>query len=529
MGPRILPVGDAAATVELGDAIDPVVNARVRSLDQALGGRPFAGFQESVPTYRSLLVRFDPAQADLAAVRAAVEDALPRMRPLPEGGRVRTVPTVYGGEHGPDLEEVASGHGLSPEEVIARHSAQEYTAFMLGFLPGFAYLGMVPEGLATPRRRTPRPRVPAGSVALAGRQTAVYPSASPGGWNLIGRTALRLFDPADDPPTAILPGDRVRFLRVDRWNDPAPDAAPPPGVADPAFEVVEEGLLTTVQDLGRHGFRRLGVPQAGALDLDALRAANGALGNAPGAAGLECVLLGPVLRFRRAVSFAVAGADLGAVLERPDLGSWPVPPETPVRARPGNLLAFTGRRAGCRAYVAFAGGLDVPLVLGSRSTDVTAGLGGLAGRPVRAGDLLSVGPAPSGAPGIPRTHIAPASRDAVVRVVPGPQAEAFTAGAHRRLLSEPFRVAPVSDRAGYRLEGPVVAAAEGRGEAVTDAMVPGCIQVPPDGHPIVVMADGPTTGGYPKIATVVAADLPRLAQLVPGEGTVRFTLAEVRG
>jgi KipI family sensor histidine kinase inhibitor len=521
-------VGDAAATIELGDAIDAGVNARVRALDEALRGRPFPGQQETVPTYRSLLVRFDPERAGLAAVRAAVDEALPRMRPAATGGRLRTVPTVYGGAHGPDLEEVARTRGLTPEDVIARHGAHEYTAYMLGFLPGFAYLGLLPESLDTPRRKTPRPRVPAGSVAIAGRQTAVYPSASPGGWSLIGRTALRPFDPTADPPAAILPGDRVRFTRVEGWDEP-PSASPVPVLhPEGALEIVEEGLLTTVQDLGRHGHRRLGVPQAGALDTDACRAANRALGNAPDAAVLECVLLGPVLRFHRPVSFAVAGADLGAVLERADLGAWPVPLGTAVRARPGNLLAFTGRRAGCRAYLAFAGGLDVPLVLGSRSTDLTAGFGGLSGRAVRRGDVLALGGASPVVPPAAPLPTPDPGEDVVVRVVPGPQHDAFTAEAHRRLLGEPFRVGASSDRVGYRLEGPPLRTVDSR-EVVTDGMVPGCIQVPPDGQPIVVLADGPTTGGYPKIATVVTADLPRLAQLAPGEGRVRFALLEDRG
>jgi biotin-dependent carboxylase-like uncharacterized protein len=314
---------------------------------------------------------------------------------------------------------------------------------------------------------------------------------------------------------------------VDALDAPAVRAPEPPHPATVTVEVVEAGLLTTVQDLGRQGRRRLGVPQAGALDPDAARAANLAVGNPPDAAVLECVLQGPTLRFHRPAAVALAGADLGAVLERADLGTWPVPAATAVHVRPGNVLSFAGRRAGCRVYLAFAGGLDLPPVLGSRSTDLTAGFGGHAGRPLRSGDVLGVA---AGAPSRAGRGPAVAAADGtlVVRVVPGPQAHVFTDEARRRLTGATFEVGPSSDRVGYRLRGPALETA-GRGETITDGMVPGCIQVPPDGQPIVVMADGPTTGGYPKIATVVSADLGRLAQLVPGEGRVRFVAWEPRG
>jgi biotin-dependent carboxylase-like uncharacterized protein len=391
-------------------------------------------------------------------------------------------------------------------------------------MPGFAYLGMLPESLATPRLDTPRARVPAGSVAIAGRQTAVYPVASPGGWNLIGRTSLRLFDPATKPPALILPGDRVRFAASEEpIESPPPAPLPAPG-GSAAIEILDPGLLTTVQDAGRRGFRRLGVSWAGALDAPALRAANLLLGNDAEAAALECTLVGPTLRFLATTHFALSGADLGAVLQREDLGAWPVPTGARVLARAGNLLRFIARRSGCRAYLALAGGIAVPPVLGSRSTDLGAGFGGYAGRALRAGDRLAVGPTPRRAP-LPRED--PGVRAAAptdpprVRVVLGPQHEHLDSASLTRFLAEPYAVSAASDRVGFRLAGPRLnhcCAAE----IVSDGMAPGSIQVPPDGQPIVMLADGPTTGGYPKVATVVSADLPRLAQLVPGVDTLRF-------
>ena len=523
--PRVLPLGDSAATVELGDGIDPALNARVVALDRALARSPFAGLREAVPTYRALLVLYDPARAAFTEVRdallaraAAVPEALPR-------GRLHEIPTRYGGEDGPDLAAVARDHGLAEAQAIALHSSVAYTAFMVGFTPGFAYLGLLPEALEVPRKATPRVRVPAGSVAIAGRQTAVYPVASAGGWHLLGRTSLLLFDPALVPPALIRPGDRVRFVPVPELPEPAPPARPAPRTGTAAIEVVEGGLLTTVQDGGRASHRRFGVTGAGPMDTRSHRLANRLVGNAEDAAGLECTVSGPVLRFERPVHFAIAGADLGATLQRADLGDWPVPLGTRVLARPGNVLAFAGRRAGCRAYVAFAGGVDVPVVLGSRSTDFAAGFGGLDGRALRAGDRLALGESPP-RPFVESPATSIAAETPTVRVVLGPQHDLLTDASIADFLAAPYAVLSTSDRVGCRLSGPRLQH-RGPAEIVTDGMVAGSIQVPPDGQPIVMMADGPTTGGYPKLATVITADLPLLAQVTPAEGGVRFAVVSV--
>jgi biotin-dependent carboxylase-like uncharacterized protein len=258
---------------------------------------------------------------------------------------------------------------------------------------------------------------------------------------------------------------------------------------------------------------------AGPVDGTALAAANRAVGNHAAAAALECTVAGPLVEFLAPVHLAVAGADLGAVLERADLGDWPLPRGASVLARPGNRLRFTGRRDGCRAYLALRGGIDVPLVLGSRSTDLASGFGGLDGRALRADDRIAVLPA-SGDEAV-RSQAVPLAGSVRVRVVLGPQDHHFAADTTARFLEDAWRVAATSDRIGLRLEGEPLRH-HGAAEILSDGMVPGSIQVPPDGQPIVMLADGPTTGGYPKIATVLASDLPLLAQLVPGEGEVRF-------
>jgi len=519
--PRILPLGTAAWSVELGDALDEATNARVRALDRELARSPFDGFLEAVPTLRSLLVLYDEQAVRPAAVTRELAARLSGVESLRSGpGRLHEVPTLYGGDSGPDLRALARERGIEERELVRLHAAREYTAFMLGFKPGFAYLGLLAEQLECARHKTPRVRVPAGSVGLAGRQTGIYPVTSPGGWQLIGRTSLRLFDPFRDEPALFSPGDRVRFAPVAELPEPAPLAAPSPGRATPVAVVCEPGLLTTVQDGGRPGYRRLGVSRAGPVDAPAHAAANRAVGNAPGAAALECTVAGPALEFLAPVRFAITGADLGAVLERADIGAWPVPTGASVLARPGNVLRFAGRRSGCRAYVALRGGIDVLPVLGSRATDLASGFGGFAGRALQTADWLAVGPVSGEA-----TEVAwQAERHAAsvtVRVVLGPQADHFDKVATGHFLADPWRVGATSDRVGLRLAGEPLAHL-GPAEILSDGVVPGSIQVPPDGQPIVMLPDGPTTGGYPKIATVVTADLPLLAQLVPGEGQVRF-------
>jgi len=213
--PRILLAGDASLVVEFEDAIDPEINRRVHRLAHALEANPAPGLREAVPTYRSLLVHYDPVQLSCGEAKALIQEALRRCEELslPEPKLVEIL-TAYGGEFGPDLEFVARHNHLSVEEVIRIHSGAAYTTYMLGFAPGFPYLGRLPDEIATPRLATPRKRVPAGSVGIAGSQTGVYPLATPGGWQLIGRTPVKLFDARRSPPTLLKPGDRVRFIPI---------------------------------------------------------------------------------------------------------------------------------------------------------------------------------------------------------------------------------------------------------------------------------------------------------------------------
>lgn len=212
---RLLPLGDAALTVELGDAIDPAVNARVIALAERIRGQSWNGVLDVVPTYRSLTIHVDPRRLDLPALMERLR-LLPAPPPAePASGKEVTIPVLYGGDAGPDLDDLAEFANLSATDVIRLHSSTAYRVYMLGFTPGFPYLGSVPEPLAMPRLETPRPTVPAGSVGIAGRQTGIYPIASPGGWRIIGRTPRALYRPVSQTPFLVSPGDVVRFVPID--------------------------------------------------------------------------------------------------------------------------------------------------------------------------------------------------------------------------------------------------------------------------------------------------------------------------
>jgi 5-oxoprolinase (ATP-hydrolysing) subunit B len=214
--------GDEAVLVSLGDGIDRAINRRVRRFAAALSEERAHGLPIGAPVvaYASLLVPFDPGALSPDEVRVAVSGVVARVDKEPADvapepiGRPVEIPTRYGAADGEDLDDVATQLGLSPAAVVELHASTEYEVYMLGFAPGFAYLGILPEGLAVPRRPAPRSRVPAGSVAIAERQTAVYPAVTPGGWNLIGRTDLTLWDVERHPPALLAPGDRVRFVPI---------------------------------------------------------------------------------------------------------------------------------------------------------------------------------------------------------------------------------------------------------------------------------------------------------------------------
>ena len=289
--------------------------------------------------------------------------------------------------------------------------------------------------------------------------------------------------------------------------------------ATAAIEVERSGLCDLVVDQGRPGYAHLGVPRGGAADPQALAAANRLVGNAPTMAGLEIALNGPALRFPRGAVLAITGARFESVRS----SGLPVAWNETLVLEAGEVLDLGAARAGCRCWLAIRGGIDVPVLMGSRSTFLPSGFGGHGGRALRRGDRLAIG-SPTGPR--PRMRARPPAIFNVerMRVVAGPQAGLFDDTGLAAFFSRSYRVAPASDRRGLRLKGPALKAASV--ELPSQGVLPGAVQVPPDGQPIVLGWDGPVTGGYPVIAGVIAADWARLAQLRPGD-SVRFTTIEL--
>ena len=298
------------------------------------------------------------------------------------------------------------------------------------------------------------------------------------------------------------------------------------------IEVLRPGVLSTLQDLGRYGYQRYGVVVDGAMDEMSHRVANLLVGNDEAEATLELTLQGPELRFERDTLIAIAGADMAA-----QAAGRSVPTHRPVWVGAATRLAFGAARSGCRTYLSVAGGFAVAPVLGSRSTYLPGAMGGHEGRSLRKGDVLRIGDIDgdryaalrkqlaTAHPGFSAARwfvAAPTDLDALapIRVAPGRHWKAFSAANRRSFLGSAFRIGAQSNRMGYRLDGPNIVRAR-RLESISEAISFGTVQVPPDGQPIVLMADRQTTGGYPKIAEVIGADLPRLAQRRPGE-VVRF-------
>jgi KipI family sensor histidine kinase inhibitor len=218
-------MGDRGLLLEFGDEISPEVNEKVRRMTLAIQAEVIEGIVEIVPTYRSLLILYNPlilSIDDLKKRLERIEKGL-QQTPFPEPKLTR-IPVLYGGPYGPDLEEVAKYHRISHEEVIQLHCSKPYFIYMIGFMPGFPYMGELPEGLITPRLKTPRLSVPTGSVAIAQRQTGIYPMESPGGWQIIGRTPVKLFNPEREPPALLQMGDLVQFypigeMEFDSWKE----------------------------------------------------------------------------------------------------------------------------------------------------------------------------------------------------------------------------------------------------------------------------------------------------------------------
>ncbi len=568
---RILTASDRTLLVEAAD------------LDEAmrlnLAWDDMTGIVERIPGARTVLVRFDPLRTSAASLAEVLSATQVDAEHVPHTREV-TVPVHYDGE---DLSEAASLLGVSAEELVNRHLAADWQVAFSGFAPGFGYVVSGDPLFDVPRRSSPRTRVPAGSVALAGQFTGVYPRESPGGWQLIGHTDAVMWDIDRDPPALLSPGALVRFeragaerlrlaeTRTERASasrsvaqpvsPPAASQPPlngPQGGADPqgesgvdadlrgslsersetkrveraegeskphpSIEVLRTSMQLLVQDAGRPGHAGLGVSASGVADRTAMRDANRAVGNASDAAVFESVG-GAVLRFHGDGVAAVTGAVGELTLTDAGGLARSIPHGAPFATVDGDELTLGHPSHGLRYVIGVRGGVAAASALGSRASDTLAGLGP---DPLATGDVVTVGDAARDAVdpvSIPREL--PASGDLVeLDITLGPRDDWFTASALETLTTQDWLVTPRSDRVGIRLQGDVPLERATDGELPSEGAVTGAIQVPPDGQPVLFLPDHPLTGGYPIIGALADRCLDLAAQLPPG-ARIRFRIARI--
>jgi len=583
--PWVRYTGEGAFVLRFGTTIDIGVSEAVISHLVALDKSTWPiGVEDVLPTYASLFVRFDPMQVSAAEVAAWCQEAAKAVNaPVAEpasGPRTVSIPVHYGGDNGPDLDEAAVMAGLSSgDEVVRLHSGGNYRVYFLGFLGGFPYMGGLPAELAkVPRLTTPRQKLPKGTVGIAGGQTGVYTISTPGGWYCLGRTSMSLFNPEQDPPALLRAGDLVKFVPVNEKVEEQPDSqdvvAQP---TSPWIEVLSPGPLTTVQDLGRRGYARHGVSRSGAADWLALRMGNHLLENHESAAALEVTLGGMKVRLLNSCAVALTGADCGAQLKRIGESTVPLPVNQVVLLQPGDELELGFAKDGMRTYLCVRGGVDVPAVLGSRATDIRASMGGFQGRSLQSGDVVGVLEPDTAAAAVlePRFSVHDPLRKGRpgnmgegsdkswrLRVLPGPadpQTDATHSKELRALVGASFRVMTRADRMAVCIEPdnnkiskaateemracqdvpyglseyrpPELASGTWStahlynllvgGQQMSEGCVSGTIQLPPDGNPVILLAEHQTTGGYKVPAVVIQADLWQVGQMRPGD-VVRF-------
>lgn len=523
------PTGAAPSTVSLRWAGTRAFLIECASLEHVmrwhahLSAHPYSSQLDVLAAAETVLLTFSSpsaahkAASDVVTARLGDTDAAT--------GKTVEIDVVYDGE---DLADVGELTGLGERGVIEAHTGAEWTAAFGGFAPGFAYLVAPGDPLEVPRRDSPRTAVPAGSVALAGRFSAVYPQRSPGGWQLIGRTNATLWDLGRDEPALIRPGDTVRYRAV-REQVAVPPAAPAEGSVEPAQALVvkDPGMQSMLEDLGRPGLGDLGVPASGAADHVSAAQANRMVGNESGATVIESLLGGLSVTARGHHVLALSGAPVDAAVSGQQ-GENPLPRDIPFALYDGETLTLGTPHTGLRTYLAVRGGFGGPTVLGSRSTDVLSRIGPEA---LTAGSVIEVRSAasrPVGRPEAPAVTLPEPGRPTVLRVTTGPRGDWFTPAALETLTRQQWRVSSQSNRVGVRFETPEDGRALERaitGELASEGVVTGSLQVPHSGVPVLFLADHPVTGGYPVIGVVVPEDLSLAAQLPPGSA-VRFTLVD---
>lgn len=551
----IIPVNEFSLLISFGDAIHEDVHTQVMQAKTIIEANPFPGFVETVPAYTSLAIYYNPGKVEQSheTVSATVIGALQLLLNAANTNVTTTtnktveIPVCYEAEFAVDLVETAKHLKLSIQELIHIHSAKTYKVFMLGFTPGFPYMGTIDKRIITQRKQQPRLKIEPGSVAIAGSQTGIYPFATPGGWNIIGRTPLLLFDRNRSNPFLLKAGDEIKFKAIpkDEFEKYDTSDAPvrrssttvfsrPTKTSDekkPTLHIEQCGFLTTLQDTGRTNYLQFGVSKGGAMDKYAAKLINTLIGNEEGEAVLELTQSPHRFVFATDAVIAFAGGGL-----QPDANGQLLPFLQPLFIAEGTVVECKQQLPGFRLYMSVAGGFEAEEFLQSNSTDLLIKAGGFQGRPLKKADvllqknklsklqqhLLQVLKAGAVVELLQHDEI----KTNTIRVIKGIEWSYLQDDAAKQFSEQQLTVTSQSNRMGYRLKGETLTTNQ-QCEIISSPVTQGTVQLTPSGEMIILMADAQTVGGYPRIAQVCAADLSILAQKKPGD-TIQFQIVSLQ-
>ncbi|UXM96616.1 urea amidolyase family protein (plasmid) [Bartonella sp. HY329] len=524
---RFLPVNETIFLTELADLDETL------ALFDSLNANPIDGVEELVPAARTIMVYFNPIKITAQNLISQIKQRdLSNKRAKSE--QIIEIAVRYDGE---DLEEVADYLQLSIADLIARHKNAEFTVAFTGFAPGFAYMTSSDALFDVPRKKTPRTRIPAGSLGLAGRFSGIYPQATPGGWQLIGTTDTPMFDINRNPASLLKPGDRVRFIEQpskpiavkncdnqatltstdSRLDDNVDSKAAKPLIKVPLIQVKQCAFALYFEDNGRIHQASQGISPSGALDKGAFKAINKIVGNDDNDPVLEIVFGGVEFEILSDTVIAFSGADCPVTLTAQNGRAIKLQANQPIGVEKGDILTIAPANSGLRLYFTVRGGFDVAKIMNSSSRDILANIGP---EPVKTGDVLFASGKRVQKPvelGLTPAFAMPKAGDVVdIDVVLGPRTDWFTLDAIEVFLNQKWQVTPQSDRVGNRLNGEQALSRKILDELPSEGTATGAIQVPASGQPVLFLADHPLTGGYPVIACVANHHLDLAGQLPAG-------------